>query len=100
MWRERPGGDESVLGPMALMEQLQLRNVAVPRDLSVTGYDGIGELASPVIGLTHWRQPIELIGSQAVDAVVRLLDGERPPDHYQAVSGSLVVGRTTAPPAR
>jgi DNA-binding LacI/PurR family transcriptional regulator len=38
---------------VALLEQLQLRNVAVPGDLSVTGYDGIGELATPVIGLTH-----------------------------------------------
>ncbi|MGI5284403.1 LacI family DNA-binding transcriptional regulator [Nonomuraea polychroma] len=85
---------------VALMEQLHLRNVAVPGDLSVTGYDGIGDLATPLIGLTHWRQPIDLIGSRAVDALVRLLDGETPPDHHQAVSGSLVVGRTTAPPAR
>ncbi|MDP4501270.1 LacI family DNA-binding transcriptional regulator [Nonomuraea turcica] len=85
---------------VALMEQLHLRNVAVPGDLSVTGYDGIGDLTTSLIGLTHWRQPIDLIGSRAVDALVRLLDGETPPDHHQAVSGSLVAGRTTAPPAR
>ncbi|MEV5714736.1 LacI family DNA-binding transcriptional regulator [Amycolatopsis mediterranei] len=85
---------------LALLEQLQLRNIAVPGTVSVTGYDGIGDLASPLIGLTHWRQPIELIGERAVDAVVRLLDGEQPPDHHQAISGSLVPGRTTAPPAR
>ncbi|WP_158847673.1 LacI family DNA-binding transcriptional regulator [Saccharothrix deserti] len=85
---------------VAFLEQLQLRNVAVPQDLSVTGYDGIGDLVSPLIGLTHWRQPIELIGERAVDTLVRLLDGEQPPDHHQALSGSLVVGRTTAPPTR
>ena len=85
---------------VALLEQLALRNVAVPAELSVTGYDGIGDLTSPLIGLTHWRQPIEAIGERAVDTVVRLLDGEQPPEHHQAMSGSLVVGRTTAAPAR
>ena len=83
---------------LALLEQLQLRDVAVPDDLSVTGYDGIGDLASPLLGLTHWRQPIELIGARAVDAVVRRLDGEVPPARHQALPGTLVVGRTTAPP--
>ncbi|MFE2942057.1 LacI family DNA-binding transcriptional regulator [Streptomyces sp. NPDC059255] len=79
-----------------LLEQLHLRGVSVPGDLSVTGYDGIGPLSTPLIGLTSWRQPIELIGSGAIDAVVRLLDGEQPPDHHLALSGSLVTGRTTA----
>ncbi|MFE4540886.1 LacI family DNA-binding transcriptional regulator [Streptomyces scopuliridis] len=83
---------------IALMEQLRLRDVAVPERLSVTGYDGIGDLTTSLIGLTHWRQPIDLIGSRAVDAVVRLLDGEQPPDHHQRLNGTLVVGRTTAPP--
>ncbi|MER8072906.1 LacI family DNA-binding transcriptional regulator [Streptomyces sp. NPDC094034] len=83
---------------VALLEQLRLRDVAVPGELSVTGYDGIGDLATSLIGLTHWRQPIDLIGSRAVDALVRLLDGEQPPDHHEALHGSLVVGRTTAPP--
>ncbi|MEU1300383.1 LacI family DNA-binding transcriptional regulator [Streptomyces shenzhenensis] len=84
---------------IALLEQLRLRDVAVPERLSVTGYDGIGDLTTPLIGLTHWRQPIDLIGSRAVDALVRLLDGEQPPDHHQALPGTLVIGRTTAPPA-
>ncbi|MFI1727923.1 LacI family DNA-binding transcriptional regulator [Streptomyces acidicola] len=83
---------------IALMEQLRLRDVAVPERLSVTGYDGIGDLTTSLIGLTHWRQPIDLIGSRAVDALVRLLDGEQPPDHHQVLNGTLVVGRTTAPP--
>lgn len=85
---------------VSLLEQLRIRDVAVPEDLSVTGYDGIGELTTPVIGLTHWRQPIELIGGRAVDAVVHLLDSGQPPEHHQSLSGSLVVGRTTAPPTR
>ncbi|UIX33492.1 LacI family DNA-binding transcriptional regulator [Streptomyces sp. GQFP] len=84
----------------ALLEQLQLRGVAVPGQLSVTGYDGIGDLASPLIGLTCWRQPIDLVGGRAVDTVVQLLDGEQPPAHHQALPGSLVTGRTTAAPAR
>ncbi|MBA2813069.1 LacI family DNA-binding transcriptional regulator [Streptomyces sp. KM273126] len=99
----RHPGITAVMAPsdrhaVALLEQLRLRDVAVPERLSVTGYDGIGDLTTSLIGLTHWRQPIDLIGSRAVDALVRLLDGEQPPDHHQVLNGTLVVGRTTAPP--
>lgn len=101
----RHPGVTAVMAPsdrlaVALLEQFRLRGLDVPGDLSVTGYDGIGDLATPLIGLTHWRQPVDLIGSGAVDALVQLLDGEQPPAHHRALPGSLVVGRTTAPPAR
>ncbi|MEU9340364.1 LacI family DNA-binding transcriptional regulator [Streptomyces sp. NPDC048278] len=100
----RQPGITAVMAPsdrhaLALMEQLRLRDVDVPGDLSVTGYDGIGELTTSLIGLTTWRQPIDLIGSRAVDALVQLLDGEQPPDHHQSLPGALVPGRTTARPA-
>ncbi|WP_030944230.1 LacI family DNA-binding transcriptional regulator [Streptomyces sp. NRRL S-646] len=99
----RHDGITAVMAPsdrhaISLLEQLQLRGVDVPGDLSVTGYDGIGDMTTSLIGLTHWRQPIDLIGTRAVDAVVQLLDGEQPPQHHQALPGALVVGRTTAPP--
>ncbi|GAA1577868.1 LacI family DNA-binding transcriptional regulator [Dactylosporangium maewongense] len=84
-----------------LLEELQRRGVDVPARLSVTGYDGIGELATPLIGLTHWRQPIDAIGRSAVDALVALLDSGppgRPKRHV--LSGTLVLGRSTAPPCR
>ncbi|MFI6693956.1 LacI family DNA-binding transcriptional regulator [Streptomyces sp. NPDC050433] len=83
---------------VALLEQLRLRGVGVPDRLSVTGYDGVGDLTTSLIGLTHWRQPIDLIGGGAVDALVQLLDGEQPPDHHRALPGALVAGRTTASP--
>ncbi|WP_210585249.1 LacI family DNA-binding transcriptional regulator [Streptomyces sp. GESEQ-35] len=100
----RHPGVTAVMAPsdriaVAVLEQLLMRGVDVPGDLSVTGYDGIGELTTSLIALTTWRQPIGLIGSGAVDALVQLLDGERPPDHHRALPGSLVTGRTTAPPA-
>ncbi|MET8981363.1 LacI family DNA-binding transcriptional regulator [Streptomyces sp. NPDC004539] len=100
---QRHPGITAVMAPsdrhaVALLEQLRLRGIDVPGELSVTGYDAIGDLATPLIGLTHWRQPIDLIGSRAVDALVQLLDGERPPAHHQALPGSLVVGGSTGVP--
>ncbi|MFJ6744056.1 LacI family DNA-binding transcriptional regulator [Streptomyces sp. NPDC091279] len=83
---------------IALLEQFRMRGVAVPKMLSVTGSDGIGELTTPLIGLTSWRQPVDLIGTRAVDAVVQLLDGEQPPAHHQALPGTLLAGSTTGPP--
>ncbi|MFJ1749111.1 LacI family DNA-binding transcriptional regulator [Streptomyces sp. NPDC088116] len=99
----RHPGITAVMAPsdrhaIALLEQLRLRGVPVPEQLSVTGYDGVGDLVTSLIGLTHWRQPVDLIGSGAVDAVVQLLDGEQPPDHHRALPGTLVTGRTTAEP--
>jgi DNA-binding LacI/PurR family transcriptional regulator len=79
-----------------LMEALADAGIEVPGRLSVTGYDDIGYSTS-LIGLTTWRQPLDLIGARAVDAVVGLLDTDSAPSH-QALHGELVPGRTAAPP--
>ena len=82
---------------LSVLESMQRRGLSVPGDLSVTGYDGIGALATPLIGLTTWVQPIALIGERAIDALVAQLDEAGIPDHHQALSGVLSAGRTTAP---
>jgi DNA-binding LacI/PurR family transcriptional regulator len=83
---------------LGVIESLQRRGRTVPDQMSVTGYDGIGVLRTPVIGLTTWVQPITRIGFRAVDAVVAQLDGPAPPAHHQALHGELLVGRTAGPP--
>jgi DNA-binding LacI/PurR family transcriptional regulator len=81
-----------------VLESMQRRGLRAPADLSVTGYDGIGSLTTPLIGLTTWVQPIAHIGERAIDALVAHLDGEGAPDHHQSLSGILSAGRTTGPP--
>jgi DNA-binding LacI/PurR family transcriptional regulator len=79
-----------------LLESMQDRGLSAPGDLSVTGYDGIGPLATPLIGLTTWVQPVARIGEHAIDALVAQLESAPAPDHHQALSGVLSAGRTTA----
>lgn len=85
---------------LGVIDSLQRRGCTVPDQMSVTGYDGIGVLRTPVLGLTTWVQPITAIGFRAVDAVVAQLDGQAPPAHHQALHGELLVGRTAGGPAR
>lgn len=82
---------------LSVLESLRRRHIRVPDQLSVTGYDGIGVLTTPLIGLTTWVQPITQIGAQAVDAVVAALDGLTLPPRHQPLPGRLLAGRTAAP---
>lgn len=79
---------------VATWEELALRGLRVPEDVSLTGYDGIGQLSTPILGLTTWRQPLEAMAQFAAEA---LRDGVRGrvPEHRR-VRGDLVRGRTLA----
>ncbi|WP_165497131.1 LacI family DNA-binding transcriptional regulator [Rhodococcus sp. ABRD24] len=83
---------------LSTWEQLTALGIRVPEDIALTGYDGIGQLASPVLGLTTWRQPIEEITAATARQVLRRLTGESAPQHTE-LTGSLIRGRTlpTAP---
>jgi DNA-binding LacI/PurR family transcriptional regulator len=83
-----------------VLEVLRTRDIPVPDQLSVTGYDAIGYLAEPLLGFTSFRQPIEAIGATAVDRVVQWIEDGRPSETRTAIVGELVPGRTTAPPRR
>jgi len=83
---------------VAIMEQCERAGVAVPERLSVTGFDGIGQLATPLLGLTTFRQPIEDIGRVSVDLMIAAIEDGVPADNHLTIPGVFVPGRTTAPP--
>lgn len=71
--------------------------LSVPADLSITGYDDL-ELADH-LGLTTVRQPLLESGVRAVERLLGMVDG-RPTGPLREVQEiSLVVRRSTAPPA-
>ncbi|MGF7121195.1 LacI family DNA-binding transcriptional regulator [Rhodococcus sp. TAF43] len=78
---------------LSTWEQLTALGVRVPDDIALTGYDGIGQLASPVLGLTTWRQPIEQITAATARQVLRRLTGDSPPERIE-LPGDLIRGRT------
>ncbi len=79
---------------LEVLEALERQGLAAPKDLSVTGYDGIGELASPVLGITSWRQPVHDVGRLAVEQLVALVDGTGADRRRVLLEGTLVAGRT------
>jgi len=69
---------------LALMEALSEAGVELPREVAVTGFDGIvaGRVARPQ--LTTVRQPMELMGRAVVDILVdRLARPDEPPESRQ-----------------
>ncbi|GAB2456436.1 DNA-binding LacI/PurR family transcriptional regulator [Conyzicola lurida] len=82
------------------MEDLRLRGLAAPVDLTVTGYDAIGALAAPFLGLTTYRVPVVEMGRVSVDMLVDKIEGKDKEDRSHALRGTLAEGRTAgSPPA-
>lgn len=81
---------------VGLLQALVMRgDVRIPDEIALVGYDDIDFAAAAVIPLTSIRQPAALLGSTAVEMLVRAAD--RPdlrPDHQQ-FQPELVVRATT-----
>lgn len=73
---------------------LELFEQGWPR-LSVTGFDGVGGLASELIGITTWRQPIDEMGSAAVDLLMKVIAEPGRPVERIAIPGQLRPSRST-----
>ena len=83
---------------MEVMEDLRIRNIPVPDRLSVTGYDGFGCLAEPLLGFTSFRQPVEKIGAVAVDRLIEWVETGVPKQERTPIMGTLIPGRTASFP--
>jgi len=68
--------------------------VRVPEDLALTGYDGIGQIANPLFGLTTWQQDIAgMANAAATNVLERITQPDRAVQHAR-LRGQLLRGRT------
>jgi LacI family repressor for deo operon, udp, cdd, tsx, nupC, and nupG len=91
------GNDEIAIG---LIAHLARHGVAVPRDMSIIGFDDIGVASYVEPSLTTMRQPREQIGRLATAALIDIIEGRRKglsPLHL-LLRSELVVRESTAPP--
>lgn len=87
--------DLQALGVMAAARE---RGLAIPRDLSVIGYDDTWAAEWTVPALTTIRQPMAEMGRAAVRSVVAQIVGGAPPTRRVELNTELVVrGSVTAP---
>ncbi|WP_235491770.1 LacI family DNA-binding transcriptional regulator [Leifsonia sp. Root112D2] len=76
---------------------IMLSDIRVPQDIALIGYDDIAFASSSVVPLSSIRQPSELIGSTAVDLLLREAASEGDFAHEHVVfQPELVVRASTA----
>lgn len=97
---ERPtaifaANDLSAIGTLEVARDL---GFDVPRDLSVIGFDDIPESALTLPPLSTVHQPIQQMGSAAIDLLIRLMDGAPVQQNHIRLPTSLVRRGSTAPP--
>ena len=77
-----------------VLSVLRERGQSAPEDYSITGYDGIGPLDTPYLGLTTFRQPVEEIGRTSISLLIDRIEGRSTHDSLVALRGSVIFGRT------
>ncbi len=88
--------DAMALGMLHAMHE---RGRAVPREISVAGFDGDPQSAHFWPALTTVSQDFAEVGRRAVDLALRALAGEPTPT-ADLIDPALIVRASTAPPAR
>ncbi|MBT2534101.1 LacI family DNA-binding transcriptional regulator [Arthrobacter sp. ISL-48] len=89
------GNDTVALGVLA---EARRRNIRIPEDLSVVGFDGTSKAEESVPSLTSVAQPLQEIGRAALRTVLRQLRGEVPDSRRVELATHLVVRESTAAP--
>jgi LacI family transcriptional regulator len=96
---ERPsaivaGNDEIAVGVLAAANEL---HIAVPRDLSVTGFDDTPQARWTTPRLTSVGQPLVGMGRMAVETVLDMADGVQPASRHLQLATTLNVRDSTGP---
>jgi LacI family transcriptional regulator len=88
--------------PLAIgaLQAARARDLHVPEQLSVVGFDDSGEAASSVPPLTTVRQPLAEMGRMAVSLLARLLESQSIEALQIELATKLVVRSSTAPVGR
>jgi DNA-binding LacI/PurR family transcriptional regulator len=68
--------------------------LAVPRDVSVVGFDGVAPAAWPAYALTTVRQPVEAMTQAAVATLEALIEDPTRAPEQQEFAGDFVAGRS------
>jgi LacI family transcriptional regulator len=87
--------------PLAIgaMQAALARNLRIPQDLSVVGFDDTAEAELVTPALTTVRQPLAEMGRMAVSLLTRLLENHRFEALHVELATQLIVRASSGPPA-
>ena len=88
------GNDQMALGAIYALQE---RGLKVPEDVSVVGFDDIPESAYFRPALTTVRQDFRVLGRQAVEYLVALINDPETPTHQRLLQTQLIVRNSTTP---
>ncbi len=89
------GNDTIALG---VMEAARRRNIAVPNELSIIGFDDMPLSGTHMVSLTTIRQPVEAMGRTAARRLIYRMNGKIPPaPAHDILPIHLIQRRTTGP---
>ena len=88
------GNDEIAVGVLVAAERL---GIAVPGELSVTGFDDTPQTEWTSPRLTSVRQPLAGMGRMAVETVLAMADGVQPASRHLQLATTLSVRDSTGP---
>ena len=80
---------------MKVAETLERMGLAIPRDVKLAGFDGVGLFAKMHPALTTVRQPCEEIGRIAFERLAARLSGDASSAMVIAPRAELVIGGST-----
>lgn len=83
---------------LSVLESLRKHGLSCPDDVSVTGFDGVGCLASPLLGITTVQQPVEALARNAVSIMERHLENDQIEVARLVLKGHFIVGNTLGNP--
>jgi DNA-binding LacI/PurR family transcriptional regulator len=91
------GNDHMALG---LLRALAENGKRVPREISVVGFDDIPESGFFLPPLTTVRQDFGLLGRRALDILVEMINGRKPPGACLRIPPTMVLRASAATPSR
>jgi LacI family transcriptional regulator len=89
------GNDAQATGAYRVLYE---RNIRIPDEMSVIGFDDVMYTAQMAPPLTTIHQPLQEIGKMAANMLLRLIAGQQLESHHVELSTSLVVRESCAPP--
>lgn len=84
---------------LGVLQQLELRGVAVPNEISVAGFDDIAEAERQRPPLTTVRQPLHTIAQLAITMLLEQIHDTSSRGEKRQLPGELIVRASTARPA-
>ncbi len=81
-----------------VLEAAREKNIPVPNQLSVVGFNDLPQGAQSDLPLTTIRQPLTKIGTEAARLLLQIVKAEPPPSEAHLFAPELVVRASTAPP--